>query len=122
VIAVFTKYDQFRHNIKIKLEDKGRDLSFFNAEVERVFDKHYLAGLMGHTPFIRLESEDLGGHRDMYSTKVSPPTEMHKHGQQCIGLIGITANALRSSVVALMLLAVQRDRNLELSINYAIRR
>jgi hypothetical protein len=47
---------------------------------------------------------------------------MHKPGQWCNGLVEITANALNDDVVALMLLAVQRDHNLELSINFAIRR
>jgi hypothetical protein len=47
---------------------------------------------------------------------------MHKPGQRCNSLIEITANALSDGVVALMLLAVQREHNLELSINYAIRR
>ena len=46
---------------------------------------------------------------------------MQKHGQQCDALIEITANALSGSVVALMLVAVQRD-NLELSIKWAITR
>ena len=49
------------------------------------------------------------------------PAEMQKHGQRCTGLIEITANALSSGVVTLMLVAVQRD-NLELSIKQAIRR
>ena len=44
---------------------------------------------------------------------------MQKHGQRCDGLIELTANALSGSVVALMLVAVQRD-NLELSIKWAI--
>ena len=47
------------------------------------------------------------------------PAEMQKPGQQCAGLIETTANALSGGVVALMLVAVQRD-NLELSINQAI--
>ena len=46
---------------------------------------------------------------------------MQKHGQRCRGLIKMTANALSGRVVALMLMAVQRD-NLELSIKQAIRR
>jgi hypothetical protein len=45
---------------------------------------------------------------------------MHKPDEQCNGLIEITADALRGGVVALMLLAVQASRNLELSIKYAI--
>ena len=62
VIAVFTKYDQFRRDIKIKLEDQleGHDpeIDHLNAEVESEFSQHYLANLNGPPPFIRLESED----------------------------------------------------------------
>jgi hypothetical protein len=121
MVAVFTKYDQFRRNIRIKLEDQHRDPSLLDAEVENVFIEHYLAAIAGSPPFVRLESEDFDDHRDMYPTKLSP-AEMHKPGQQCNDLIEITANALKGGVVALMLLAVQRDCNLDLSINYAIRR
>jgi len=46
--------------------------------------------------------------------------EMQKVGQRCAGLIEMTANALSGGVVALMLVAVQRD-NLELSVHLAIR-
>jgi len=46
---------------------------------------------------------------------------MHKDGQRCTDLIELTANSLSGGVVALMLVAVQRD-NLEVSINYAITR
>jgi hypothetical protein len=59
VIAVFTKYDQFKHDIRMKLEDEGRDQAIdLNAEVENIFNQHYLGGLNGHPPFICLESED----------------------------------------------------------------
>jgi len=77
VIAVFTKYDQFRRNIGIKLEDQQRDPSLLDAEVESVFNEHYMAGLPGppSPPFVRLE-------------------RMHKPEQQCNGLINITVNAL----------------------------
>ena len=47
------------------------------------------------------------------------PAEMHKDGQQCTDLIKLTANSLSGDVVALMLIAVQKD-NLELSITSAI--
>ena len=46
---------------------------------------------------------------------------MHIHGQRCTNLIEVTANALSGDVVALMLMAVQRD-NLELSVSRAIER
>jgi hypothetical protein len=45
---------------------------------------------------------------------------MHKPNQLCKGLIEITASSLTGGVVALMLLAVQKD-NLELSITHAVR-
>jgi len=48
------------------------------------------------------------------------PTGMHKDGQQCTDLIKLTANSLSGDVVALMLVAVQKD-NLEVSINHAIK-
>jgi hypothetical protein len=61
VIAVFTKYDQFRREINFKLEDQGLGTStepgLLNAEVERIFEKQYLANLRGAAPFVRLESE-----------------------------------------------------------------
>jgi len=44
---------------------------------------------------------------------------MHKDGQRCTDLIKLTANSLSGGVVALMLMAVQKD-NLELSITSAI--
>jgi len=46
--------------------------------------------------------------------------DMQKHGQQCAGLVEITANALSGGAVTLMLVAVQRD-NLELNFKLAIR-
>ena len=47
------------------------------------------------------------------------PAGMHKDGQQCTDLIKQTANSLSGDMVALMLMAVQKD-NLELSITSAI--
>jgi len=58
VVAVFTKYDQFKRNIRMKLEDEGRDRDIdLDAEVENTFKQHYLAGLNCSPPFICLESE-----------------------------------------------------------------
>ena len=48
------------------------------------------------------------------------PAEMQKLGNRCTDLVEVTANALSDSVVALMLVAVQKD-NLELSVKQAIR-
>ena len=61
MIAVFTKYDQFKRNIKMKLEDEGRDpVMDLDSEVEKIFKEHYLASLNGPPPFVCLESEDHG--------------------------------------------------------------
>jgi|SRR6266850_3658924 len=63
VIAVFTKYDQFRRETIFRLEDQGFDTSTdparLNAEMERIFKEQYLAKLMGCAPIVRLESENL---------------------------------------------------------------
>ena len=59
VMAVFTKFDQFKRDIKMRLEDEGRDpATDLDSEVERVFKRHYLDGLVGPPPYIRLESKD----------------------------------------------------------------
>jgi len=57
VIAVFTKYDQFKRDIMIKLEDQDRDPALLNHEMERTFGEHYLANLGRSPPFVCLESE-----------------------------------------------------------------
>ena len=65
VIAVFTKYDQFKCNIKMKLEDEGRGSlagAQLDTEVESVFKQYYLASLSGPPPLVRLESEDFFNH------------------------------------------------------------
>ena len=69
VIAVFTKYDQFKRNIKMVLEDEGRDQeTHFETEVESVFDRWYLGSLSGPgpPPFVRLESKDFLGNSHPY--------------------------------------------------------
>ena len=59
VIAVFTKFDQFKRNIKMQLEDEGRDPeAYIETEVENVFNRYYLGGLSEPPPFVRLESKD----------------------------------------------------------------
>jgi len=59
VIAVFTKYDQFKRDIKMKLEDEGCDPGMhLDTEVESTFTQYYLAGLSGSPPFVRLGGED----------------------------------------------------------------
>jgi hypothetical protein len=58
VIAVFTKYDQFKRDVLMKLEDQGRDPTQLDDEAKRIFDEHYLANLRESPPFVCLESED----------------------------------------------------------------
>ena len=124
VIALFTKYDQFKRDIKIKLEDKyGHPGTDIEGEVERAFEQHYVAGLSDleseSPPNICLESKDFVT-MNLYFANFSP-AEMHKDGQQCTDLITLTANSLSGDVVTLMLVAVQKD-NLEVSLNHAIKR
>ena len=57
MIAVFTKYDQFRRDIGFKLEDQKLDPTLLDNEVEMIFKKEYLAELRESAPFVRLESE-----------------------------------------------------------------
>jgi len=57
VIAVFTKYDQFRRDIGFKLEDQNLDPALLDSEVEKIFKKEHLAKLRESAPFVRLESE-----------------------------------------------------------------
>jgi hypothetical protein len=45
---------------------------------------------------------------------------MHKPGRSCAALIEMTANALSGNIVAVMLLAIQKD-NLEPNIKQAIK-
>ena len=64
VIAVFTKYDQFRLNVEMNLEDSGcLDWeSAAPAEVEKIFREHYQHHLPVETPhFVRLEGKILEG-------------------------------------------------------------
>jgi hypothetical protein len=126
VIAVFTKYEQFRVDIQMKLEDQpqhpGQE-SNLDIEVDRVLNQKYLAFLQNDAPqpppFVRLESEGLDDHRNISYTNFSP-AEMHKDNARCYDLIKLTVDRLSGSAVALMLLAVQRG-NLELNINQAVR-
>jgi hypothetical protein len=59
VIAVFTKYDQLRREIKMKLEDQDRDPAHVHDDVENIFSEIFLANLIkkGSPPFVRLESK-----------------------------------------------------------------
>jgi len=61
VIAVFTKYDQFRRDMCFRLDDRGLDTStntaLLNAEVEKIFEEEYLAKLPVSAPAVCLKSE-----------------------------------------------------------------
>ena len=60
VIAVFTKFDQFKCNIQIALMEEDPDQETdITAEAENKFNQYYLASLKGDPPYIRLESEDV---------------------------------------------------------------
>jgi hypothetical protein len=121
VIAVFTKYDQFRRDVKMKLQDQdhGPEMDL-DDEVERMFDQHYLASFTRkRPPFIRLQSECFGPNLKR-ATANSYHSGMHRSDLRCTELIEITSNTLRDDVVAVMLLAVQKD-NLELSIKQAVK-
>jgi hypothetical protein len=59
VIAVFTKYDQFKLDTEMKLEDNNPEDRTVDEEMEMVFQTEYL-GRLGKTPpqwYIRLKSE-----------------------------------------------------------------
>ena len=58
VIAVFTKFDQFKRNVKINLMDKGCDIELdLDSEVEHMFEHYHVASLGQNVTFIRLESK-----------------------------------------------------------------
>jgi hypothetical protein len=120
VIAVFTKYDQFKREIHMKLEDQSCDLVFLEDEVEKTFKKEYLVHLRGSPRFVCLESEHYGKPTNIYDADIYR-AEMHKTTQQCTELIKMTANALSGNAAALILLAVQKH-NLELNIKDAVER
>jgi hypothetical protein len=119
VIAVFTKYDQFKRNIKMKLEDGNCDPALLDTEVEKIFEEQYLAHLSGSPRCVRLESEYCVEPTNMYGTNVCH-AGMHKNTQRCTDLIEMTADTLAGGAVALILLAVQKN-NLELNIKQAIK-
>ena len=124
IIAVFTKYDQFKRNVKMKLEDEGYpELDVEQkapTETKKRFERDYLGALKTEPVFVRL------ARRSYPSTSFDQVTdalvvEMHKPGTRCQDLIEATAHALSSDVLAVMLLAVQRG-NLELSVKVAVER
>jgi len=55
IIAVFTKYDDFKLTIGIDMEDE--DPMDVDAEVERVFKEQYVTLVEGASMHVRLESK-----------------------------------------------------------------
>ncbi|KAH9023506.1 hypothetical protein EDB84DRAFT_1420972 [Lactarius hengduanensis] len=102
VVVLFTKYDQFRRNVKIDLDDYGNPDDNVSEVAEKLFQEHYLRPLGDHVGFVRLE-------------------QMHKQNRRCDDLIEKTAAALNDDTVALMLLTVQKS-NLKLSVKTALNR
>ncbi|KAH9005051.1 hypothetical protein EDB86DRAFT_2796846 [Lactarius hatsudake] len=102
VIAIFTKYDQFRRNVKIDVEDYGNPDDKVSEVAEKIFQEHYLHPLGDGVGFVRLE-------------------QMHRQNRRCDDLIEKTAAALNEDTIALMLLTVQKG-NLQLSVKMALNR
>ncbi|KAH9166167.1 hypothetical protein EDB89DRAFT_1857661 [Lactarius sanguifluus] len=108
VIALFTKFDQFRRNVEMHVIDYPSEYpdTIVSEVVEKQFQEHYLSTLGTDVKFVRLESRF---------------NKMHIPNTHCNDLIEKTAASLNDDVVRLMLLAVQR-RNLELSVRDALNR
>ncbi|KAH8988983.1 hypothetical protein EDB86DRAFT_2808159 [Lactarius hatsudake] len=102
VVVVFTKYDQFRRNVEIDVEDYGNPDDKVSEVAEKIFQEHYLQPLGDGVGFVRLE-------------------QMHRQNRRCDDLIEKTAAALNEDTVALMLLTVQKS-NLQLSVKTALNR
>ena len=60
MIAVFTKYDQFKREVRMKLEDEHGDAVDLDAdaEAEKIFNERYRANLKGSPSVVCLESEN----------------------------------------------------------------
>ena len=61
MIAVFTKYDQFRRDVKMKLASRSMgkaSVKDVKEEAERIFQEQYLNVIKGSSPrYVRLESK-----------------------------------------------------------------
>jgi hypothetical protein len=59
VIAVFTKYDQFLHNVKMDVLDDPEEYPDRSVSevAEQVFQEQYLCPLGDDVEYVRLESE-----------------------------------------------------------------
>jgi len=70
VVAVFTKFDQFKRNVRMKSEDENDRETDLDTKVEATFNQHYLYGFTKRPPFVRLESEDFV-HQLTYTILIS---------------------------------------------------
>jgi|SRR6266850_4377176 len=86
VIAVFTKYDQFRREIKYSLEKQGTDEALLNAEVKRNFEEQYVAKLPVSAPAVRLESERFVNQLAC-TTLISVPQECTSPAKSVLSLL-----------------------------------
>jgi hypothetical protein len=84
VIVVFTKYDQFRMDTEMQLEDQleGHSKAELEAEMETIFKDRYLTNIRGakgcpSPPYVRLESEN---------TYQLPSTTLNAVLKKCITL------------------------------------
>jgi len=57
-VAVFTKYDQFKRDILMQLEDEEHPdpKGVLNAKIEETWSNHYHKNLPSGIAFVRLES------------------------------------------------------------------
>ena len=85
---------------------------------EKQFQERYLLPLGSDAISVRLES---GFRVKCQECMLMLLVEMHMQNSRCDDLIEKTAAALKQDIVALMLLAVQRD-NLQLSVKAALNR
>lgn len=60
IIVVFTKYEDFRENVKLDLEDKGMKATedAVYAECEKKFKEEYCKGVSESLAVIRVEGEN----------------------------------------------------------------
>ena len=123
VIVVFTKYDQFLHNVGMHLVDFPSDYldSSVSEAAKRLFEEHYLYPLGDDVRYVQLESGFRVKCQVYKLTLQCCLTEMHRKNGHCNDLIEKTAAALNEDAVTLMLLAVQ-DSNLGLSVKVALNR
>lgn len=60
IVAVFTKYDQFKINVELRLEDKGCEnltSEHIDKEIKKCFQAEYLEEMNGQPRHVKLESK-----------------------------------------------------------------